>query len=432
VGPIGDARHSTSDQADVVLPVFPVESILAAMEGWDRDTPEGRRRWAGRLASLFFVAAALLGIATLPLLPSDANPTGSAIVSILALVVGIVIWLVPWQRLPQSATLVIVPAAFALIALGNLFGGSDYHNYGIFFVVAFVWIGLVHRPWTSLAMVPLAALAYVLPLFSLPGDVANGLGSAAVTLPICVVAGEALSRRAARLASTEVALKRERDVAERLRALDTMRETFLKAASHELRTPITICRGHLDVLGEAPTPEQLRQTIGIVVDELDRMGRLVEDLTTLTRLSDPNSLQREPLPTEGLMQSVEAKATPLLNERLRMVPPPRGRIHGDQQRLTQALLDLLQNAATHADGASVALSLVPEAGNWRFEVSDRGPGLEGADPEDLFQPFRTGRRSPGSGLGLAIVRAIAEAHGGEAGADDGPGTGATFWIRIPR
>jgi signal transduction histidine kinase len=416
----------------MVLPVYAAESILAAMEGWDRDTPEGRRRWAGRLAALFFVAAGVLGIATLPLLPSDANPAGSAIVSILALGVGIVTWLVPWQRLPQTATLVIVPPAFALIAMGNLFGGSDYHNYGIFFVVAFVWIGLVHRPWTSLAMVPLAAVAYILPLFSLPGDVANGVGSAAVTLPICVVAGEALSRRAARLASTEVALKRERDVAERLRALDTMRETFLKAASHELRTPITICRGHLDVLGEAPRPEELRRAIGIVVDELDRMGRLVEDLTTLTRLSDPGSLQREPLPAEALMRSVQAKATPLLHERLLMSPPPRGRVHGDQQRLTQALLDLLQNAATHADGAPVALRLVPEDGSWRFEVSDRGPGLEGADPEDLFQPFRTGRRSPGSGLGLAIVRAIAEAHGGEAGATDVSGTGATFWIRIPR
>jgi signal transduction histidine kinase len=97
-------------------------------------------------------------------------------------------------------------------------------------------------------------------------------------------------------------------------------------------------------------------------------------------------------------------------------------------------MNLLDNAAVHGRGdAPVELRLLEEDHHWRFEVSDHGGGLPPGQEDRLFGPFSRGRaESPGSGLGLAIVRRIAEGHEGEAGVENRPGDGATFWIRLPR
>lgn len=386
----------------------------------------------GRLAAVFFAAAGLLLVATLPLTPDDSHRAGTAGVGVAAAVIGGVAWLVPWERLPDRATLVLVPPAFALIALGNLLGGSDYHAYGIFFVVAFVWLGLAHRPWTSVAVSPLAAVAYLVPIFLLPGDKAVGVGSAFVTIPICVIVGEALARGLDRLSQTQAALRQERQLAQSLLALDTMKTTFMRSASHELRTPITICRGHLEVLPAAPATEELASTVRVVVDELDRMSRLVDDITTLTRVEDPAGLRIDDVPVDRLLSDIASKATSLLNGRLHVTDADAGEvIRADRGRLEQAVLNLLQNAAVHAGDGPVELRLEGSGGRWRLEVADRGPGIGELDPREIFEPFHARPRSPGSGLGLAIVDRIARAHGGTAGVESSD-AGSTFWIRVPR
>jgi signal transduction histidine kinase len=210
-------------------------------------------------------------------------------------------------------------------------------------------------------------------------------------------------------------------------------QRFIREASHELRTPITICRGHLEVLGADPDPADVQEAIGVVVEELDRMGRIVEDMTTLARVEDPEFLRVQPVPLEGFLRDVSRRAEPLLDGRLRVGPVPEGvEMRADPQRLTQALINLLQNAALHADGGLVELRIVERPGAWRFEVADHGGGIPPGDEDRLFRPFNRSSRAPGSGLGLAIVRGIAEAHGGRAGVDNRPGEGATFWITVPR
>ena len=392
-----------------------------------------RQRWIGRLAATFFAGGGLLALATLPLTSPDSDRAASAVTAVLACAAGLVIWFVPWERLPARATLVVVPPAFALIAVGNVYGGTDYFTYGIFFVIAFVWIGLAHPPWTSTMLSPLAFAAYLLPLATLPrSDAAAGVGSALLVVPISVLVGESLARGLDRLARTEAELRHHRTAAEELRELDAMKDTFMRAASHELRTPLTVCRGYVDLLGARPDADELQATVDVVTDELARMGRIVDDITTLTRLEDPAALRRAPVDVPELVQEIRAKAAPILGTRLRVSDPPQGSLSADRDRITQALLNLLHNASSHAGaGASVELRTIAEPAAWRFVVADDGRGLDGADVEALFQPFRHDPASSGSGLGLAIVRAIARAHAGEAGARPLPGRGAEFWIRVP-
>jgi len=300
---------------------------------------------------MFFAGSGVVGLVTLPLPAPGSNPAATAAVYAVALALGTAIWLAPWERWPRRASLGIVPPAFALIALGNVFGGTDLYTYGVFFVVAFVWIGIAHPPRTSAAIAPLAAAAYIVPLFFLPGSIAAGLSSAAITIPVCVLVGEGIAWGVGRLEQIELALARERARTERLRELDELKDKFLSTVSHELRTPITICRGHLEVLDDRVGEHEVRAVREMLIDELGLMGRLVEDLTTLAWGDDRALLRFESLPLDGFMSSITAKAEAILGDRVRVRPAIQGvTLRADPQRLTQALVNLLQNVADHAKG----------------------------------------------------------------------------------
>jgi signal transduction histidine kinase len=188
------------------------------------------------------------------------------------------------------------------------------------------------------------------------------------------------------------------------------------------------------VLTPQPAPDELLETIAVVLDELDRMTRIADDMSDLAYVEDPASLRPGEVDLERLLADVAVKASPLLNGRLLVEPAPaEGPLSGDGQRLVQALINLIKNAREHTTpDTPIALRAVSDGDAWRFEVADSGDGLAPADEERVFQPFYKSPDSHGSGLGLAIVSGIARAHGGAAGLDNRPGEGATFWIRIPR
>jgi two-component system, OmpR family, sensor kinase len=178
----------------------------------------------------------------------------------------------------------------------------------------------------------------------------------------------------------------------------------------------------------------VRAVKAMCVSELALLGRLVEDLTTLAWADDRALLRVESLPLDGFLHDMAAKAGAILGGRARVVSGiGDATLRADPQRLTQALVNLLQNAADHAKGdGPVCLRVRAGSSSWRFEVADDGGGLPPGDEQMVFEPFSTGSSRGGTGLGLAIVRGIARAHGGEAGAVNRPGHGVTFWIRIPR
>jgi signal transduction histidine kinase len=410
---------------------------LAAGQAEISSLSDGRwhnRRLVGRLAAVFFTGSGLLGLITLPIPAPGLDVTAIAAISAVAIALGIATWLVPWHTWPRQASLVLVPPTFALIALASTYGGANLQTYGVFFLVSFVWIGMSHPPGTAAAMALLAAAAYALPLAFSHGSAEPGLYAAAITIPVCVLVGEGIAWSLRRLEQMEGALRRERDRTEHFRELDEMKDAFISSVSHELRTPITICRGHLDVLVPGAGEREVQAVKETLISELNLMTRLVEDLTTLARVDDRAQLRIETLPLEGFVGNITKKAEPILGKRLRVEKDSVAlTLRADPQRLTQALLNLLRNAAEHAQGdGPVRFCVRVEHSGCYFEVADEGGGLPPGDEEVVFEPFRTGSSpTAGTGLGLSIVRGIALAHGGDSGVVNRPGQGATFWIRIP-
>jgi signal transduction histidine kinase len=220
---------------------------------------------------------------------------------------------------------------------------------------------------------------------------------------------------------------------DRLERAFRAQRAFVDDAGHELRTPITIIRGHLELMGD--DPEERQKTTRLVMDELDRMGRMVNDLLVLARAEQPDFLDLEVVDVKALTEEVFAKARALASRRWEIEQLGHGRVVADRQRLTQALVQLAQNATGHTrEGDLVALGSAISDMEARFWVTDTGPGIRPEDQQRIFERFARapdGRRLEGAGLGLSIVQAIAEAHGGRVEVRSRPGTGATFTVRIP-
>jgi two-component system, OmpR family, sensor kinase len=217
----------------------------------------------------------------------------------------------------------------------------------------------------------------------------------------------------------------------RLEEAFASQKSFISDAGHELRTPITIIRGHLDVMGD--DPEERRETLELVGDELDRMGRLVNDLLLLAKASRPDFLQPETVDLSELTRELFAKASALASRDWRLGAVGSGQIVADRQRLTQAVMNLSQNAAAHtADDDAVELGSELRNGHALLWVKDTGPGVPPEAQARIFDRFvRLERTGDGAGLGLAITAAVAEAHGGRVELDSRPGAGARFTVVIP-
>jgi len=231
----------------------------------------------------------------------------------------------------------------------------------------------------------------------------------------------------------EAALAAETRSAQQLREMDDTRSRFLSAASHELRTPITISRGHLQVLEPDATREEREAAIAVVLDELDRMRRILDDVTALVRRGDVGFLQREEVDLTTLVRNVATKAQPIIRRPIRVAKSPPAVARVDPHRVTQVLLNLLDNAAAHTPrDTPVEVRVRDDVSYWSLEVEDSGGGLPPGSEAAVFEEFNKRPQSRGSGLGLAIVKGIAEAHGGSAGVTNRPGHGATFWVKVPR
>lgn len=222
--------------------------------------------------------------------------------------------------------------------------------------------------------------------------------------------------------------------------LDRLEETFatqrrfLDDAGHELRTPITVIRGNLELMGDEP--EDRRQTVELVTDELDRMARIVDDLLDLAKAEQPEFLQPQSLNLADLTHEVAGKGDSLSERTWVVEEVAEGVLVADRQRITQAIMNLMRNALEHTpDGTPVSLGSRVVGDTVRIWVRDAGPGIPVEDRGQLFERFSRGsggrRCGSGAGLGLAIVKSIAEAHGGRVELETAEELGSTFSLVLP-
>lgn len=223
------------------------------------------------------------------------------------------------------------------------------------------------------------------------------------------------------------------DMLARLEAAFSTQRQFLDDASHEFRAPLTVIRGHLELLDMADDPQERAETITLITNEIDRMNRMVEDLLTLARAERPDFLDLAEVDVREWTEEVFRKAAVLGERDWVLDRAARIVVVADQQRLTQAIMQLAVNATQHTGpGTRVRIGSAVEGDALRIWVRDDGPAVSEEDAQRIFHRFERGpteRRS--TGLGLSIVHAIAEAHGGRVWLDRQGSPGARFELSMP-
>lgn len=223
------------------------------------------------------------------------------------------------------------------------------------------------------------------------------------------------------------------EMLDRLQSAFVTQRQFLNDVGHELRTPITIVQGHLELMGD--TPEEKQETKEIVLDELKRMNRLIADLMLLANSEQPDFLHLEPVELRTLTEEIYAKAKAIADRHWQLEEIGKGIISTDPQRLVQAITNLAQNATKHTQQEdTIAIGSAINQHYVYLWVRDTGTGIPESEQKLIFERFQTGSNSyeaKSTGLGLSIITAIVQAHGGKIELSSRLNYGSKFTIILP-
>jgi signal transduction histidine kinase len=212
---------------------------------------------------------------------------------------------------------------------------------------------------------------------------------------------------------------------------------FLRDASHELKTPITVARGHAELIRATHPTLQVEADIEVVLDELDRISAISERLLLLAAAENHGFLNKSLISLEEFLARTDRRWNAAAPRRWNVESEGRVWLTADKERLEIAIDALLENAVkATTDGQAITLKGYRLDGKAVIEVVDTGRGIPAADLERIFDRFaRTdegrARRDGGIGLGLPIVKAIIEAHGGGVSIDSRPGRGSVVRMTLP-
>ncbi len=230
----------------------------------------------------------------------------------------------------------------------------------------------------------------------------------------------------------------------RLYEAEDLKQTLLSVISHELKTPVSIIKGYAGTLAREDAnwdKETLADGLAIIEEEADRLDRLINNLLEASRLQAGGvklrltyvDLADMAKTAVEKLQATTAKHTFVVD-----FPEDFPLIHGDAERLREALTNLISNAIKYSpEGGSIKVGgKVGENDRVRLYVSDEGIGISPGDQERIFERFyrvdnRLARQTPGTGLGLFLVKAVIEAHGGRVWVESAPGQGSVFWVELP-
>jgi PAS domain S-box-containing protein len=234
------------------------------------------------------------------------------------------------------------------------------------------------------------------------------------------------------------ALELERRSVERLEAIDRMKDAFLTAVSHELRSPLAAIFGSamtLDQLDDSLTDEDRSGLVVAIIGQTRRLRTLVEDLLDLDRLRHGVAVARRQEVDLGVVVRDVVEATGLADRRDVVMELSELAIAIDRPMVERIVENLLTNAERYTPpGATVWVSVAPTGDGAEILVEDDGPGIPAEVRPYLFEPFHQGpnalSHSPGVGVGLSLVARFAELHGGRVWVDERPGGGASFRVTL--
>jgi K+-sensing histidine kinase KdpD len=228
----------------------------------------------------------------------------------------------------------------------------------------------------------------------------------------------------------------ERDTARTLRELDRARSEFVAVVTHDLRTPLSIIRGHLDLLSER---NGARRTAADAISQVERLDGLVDRILDSVRDDRPEvTVRRARFDLRRTTAAAMKELAPIL--RRHKVRAPRAAqalwVRGDRAKTAEVIGGLVHNASKYApEGTTISVSVAKDGDHAAVRVADEGPGVAVEDRERIFHPFVRGNVAangiPGSGIGLYACRRIVEAQGGRLWYEDGDGTGAAFVFTLP-
>lgn len=230
------------------------------------------------------------------------------------------------------------------------------------------------------------------------------------------------------------------DLLQRVEAIVVRQREFLADASHELRGPLTVIRGNLDLLRLRMTDEERAQCVQEASAEVERMAELVSDLLFLAETDAEEVVEREPIAFDRIVRSVWQRAVAMDGDRHRIVLGETAptTVLGDSARLDQLTWNLVENALRYTPaGGEIILSIQDHGTVAKLVVADTGIGIDSSHLARIFERFfrvdrARSRSQGGSGLGLAIVKQVAEAHGGTVHVSSEPDQGSIFTVSLPR
>lgn len=300
---------------------------------------------------------------------------------------------------------------------------------------------LAREPFKAMALIPMHSRGKVVGVLGVlghnAGDCKVALGAAIADQAGCAVENarqyQALKKHAIQVEKANA----------RLQETDKQKDEFIQNASHEMRTPLTILKGHVLCMIDgdygAITDVQ-RNSLEIVAHQAEQLGRLVDDILTLEAVS-PETLVIEPvnlgelarMALEGCRPAASAAGIELRAD----IPDDLPMALADSARINEVLDNLLSNAVKFSRNGTITVQ-VREEGDWlRIAVSDTGVGIPSEKLARLFERFYqvdgpSRRRYGGLGLGLAIVKRIIQAHKGSVGVESKVGEGTRFFFTLPR
>jgi two-component system, OmpR family, sensor kinase len=210
-----------------------------------------------------------------------------------------------------------------------------------------------------------------------------------------------------------------------------VQKRFVRFASHELRTPVTVGRGFAELIRDAQPGSQAAQDAVVVLEEFDNLERIAARLLTLARMDEHSTVKPSVVPLSVLLERTVTRWRAAADRDWRLSPTS-AVVVADRKRLETALDSLVENAVRYTgQGGRIELAAYPDEESVIIEVRDDGPGIPDEELGYVFESFRSGASRGGTGIGLAIVKSIVEAHGGTVSAENLPGGGASFRLRLP-